>query len=172
MRRPLAILLLVPVLLLLLEWGVEKRAAMPLWGWAEWKVFLVGPLWSASFWVSLVVWGAWWSWKGGHKRSVAWALGGLFAVWIGFAYFASYKYLADMYHLPNVHILQFTLLESANAWELTQEVLRWWHFLLAPLVLGALAWFVGTHFVALGLRLSIMRAAWRRLLLGFLTLSF
>lgn len=171
-RLGLALILIIPLFLLLLESFVEKRSAMPAWGWAEWKVFLVGGLWSLSFWASLMVWGAWWTWKGGHKTKVAWALGGLYAAWILFAYFASYKYLADMYHLPNVHILQFTLLESGNAWALAKDVLHWWHLALAVLAVGSLAWFLGGRFLALGRWLQGMSAWPRRALLTGLTLAF
>lgn len=168
----LAWLLLLPLGLILFECLVEKRKAMPGWGWAEWKVFLVGALWSLSFWASLVLWGAWWTWKGGHKRRVAWSLGGLFAAWVFSAYFTSYKYLGDMYHLPNVHILQFTLYESGNAWALAKEVLRWWHLAAAVTAVAALAWLLGTRFLALGTRLKSMAALPRRALLASLSTLF
>lgn len=171
-RLALALILLLPAALLLFESLVEKRAVMPAWGWTEWKVFLVGSLWSFSFWASLMVWGAWWTWKGGHKRRVAWGLAGLFVVWVGFAYFASYKYLSDMYHLPNVHILQFTLYESGNAWALAKEVLSWWHLAAAVTGVALLAWFLGNRFLALGLWLQAMSALPRRIMLAALSLSF
>ncbi|HLP43172.1 MAG TPA: sulfatase-like hydrolase/transferase, partial [Fibrobacteria bacterium] len=164
--------LTLPLVLISFEILVEKRAAMPAWGWAEWKVFLTGILWSLAFWFSLVLWGAWWTWKGGHKRRVAWGLGGLFTAWILLTYFTSYKYLADMYHLPNVHILQFTLLEPGNAWALAKEVLHPWHLGAALLVVAALAWIMGNRFLVLGLWLKSLGAFPRRLLLGGLSIGF
>ena len=155
---------LVPAALVLVDILVDKRTGMPAWAWSEWKVYLVGLLWSLSFWAALLIWGAWVVRLAGHRRVAAFVLAGLFGLWIGFAYFASYKYLSDMYHLPNVHILQFTLYESANAWELTKEVLRWWH---APLIGAGLflsAWLLGNSLHTAAVGLHSVRALWRRLL--------
>ena len=162
----------VPAALLLVDVLADKRAAMPLWAWGEWKVFLVGLLWSFLFWAVLLFWGTWLARKAGLRRLPAFALAAIFSAWIGFAYFASYKYLRDMYHLPNVHILQFTLYESANAWELAKEVLRWWHCRWRPPASPPRRGCSGTGLLAAGHRLQAMRALWRRLLHGGLTAAF
>lgn len=77
-----------------------------------------------------------------------------------------------MYHLPNVHILQFTLLESGNALALAKDVLHWWHLILAVLAAGSLAWILGGRFLALGWWLRGMSAWPRRALLAGLTFAF
>jgi phosphoglycerol transferase MdoB-like AlkP superfamily enzyme len=171
-RQSLALIVVVPLVLLVSESLAERGLATPGWSWAEWKVFLVGSLWSLSFWASLVLWGAWWSWKGGHRKGVAWALAALFMAWNTFAFFISYKYLLDMYHLPNVHILQFTIMEWSNAWELAKGVLRWWHLGLAMLGVGLCAFQLGNRFITLGPWLEAMPTVRRRLLLAVLSTAF
>jgi phosphoglycerol transferase MdoB-like AlkP superfamily enzyme len=169
-RQSLALIVALPLLFLVTESVAERGFAAPSWAWAEWKVFLVGSLWSLSFWASFVLWGAWWSRKGGPKA--AFGLAALFVAWNTFAYFISYKYLRDMYHLPNVHILQFTIMEWGNAWALAKDVLSWWHLALAILGVGVLGWQLGLRFLVLGPWLEDMSALKRRALLFVLTGAF
>jgi phosphoglycerol transferase MdoB-like AlkP superfamily enzyme len=171
-RQSLALVVILPLALLMFEALAERGMSAPGWGWAEWKVFLVGALWSLTFWASLMVWGSWWTWKGGLKGAVAWGLAGAFVAWNTFAYFISYKYLRDMYHLPNVHILQFTIMEWGNAWALAKEVLSWWHLVLALAGVGILAWQLGNRFLTLGPWLGVMPALHRRLMLVVLSGAF
>src|SRR4051812_4205391 len=74
-------------------------------------------------------------WRGrrGH-RAVAWALAIFSGTWLCIGYAMTFKYLKDMYHLRNVHVLEFSLYERGNAWVLAREALHWWH---VPVVLTA-----------------------------------
>ncbi len=152
-----------PIILKTFEFLVQQNGVWQTWGWPEWKVFLTGQLWSLLFWVSTFAWGGWWVWKGGHRRRVAWVYATLLTVWIFLSYFVSYKYLKDMYHLPNVHVLEFTLHEGRDSWVLARDTLSWWHIPLASAFIFMLVFWLAKHFVNLASAMEAMRF-WRRMI--------
>src|SRR6185436_94087 len=84
---------IIPLVLLIAEILLEKRGTMPAWGWPEWKVYLTGEAWSVFFWINLILWGAWLTWKADPRQPVLILAAALFGAWQCFAYFATYKYL-------------------------------------------------------------------------------
>ncbi len=162
--RVLLPVLAFPAALKMIEYIVQQKNAWHSWGWPEWKVYLTGQLWSWLFWISAFVWGGWWVWKGGHRRRFAWGFSASICVWILLAYFISYKYLKDMYHLPNVHVLQFTLYEWKNAWVLARDTLHWWHVPVVLALLSFLVYWLGKHLRKLAVRTECM-TFWRRTIL-------
>jgi arylsulfatase A-like enzyme len=168
---------ILPIGLFGLEFLAEKRATMPNWGVPEWKVFLTGSLWSLLFWICLAWTSAWIAGGVLRRRSaraeteggrlpldfgwVVWLIAAAASLWILSAYFITYKYLYDMYHLPNVHILQFTIYEWRNAWALAKDTLHWWHLLACPIAVWAIAAWLRSAFFAAAPTLSSMRA-WAR----------
>jgi hypothetical protein len=165
-------ILVIPLVLLILEMVLEKRAVMPAWGWPEWKVFLTGEGWSVLFWINLIFWGAWMAWKSDPRRPLLLSAAALFGVWQFFAYFATYKYLKDMYHLPNVHILQFTIYEWRNAWVLAKDFLHWWHLGAAVLFLAVFSVWFGNRLQAAAPWVASLRPWRRRTALVILSVSF
>jgi glucan phosphoethanolaminetransferase (alkaline phosphatase superfamily) len=163
-------ILVLPAFLLILEFVLEKRNVLPAWGWPEWKVYLTGEGWSLLFWINLTAWGAWLAWKTDPRRPFLLAATALFGAWQFFAYFTTYKYLKDMYHLPNVHILQFTIYEWRNAWVLAKDFLHWWHLAAALLCLAVFAVWLGKCLEALAPWMSSLRPWKRRVSLGILSL--
>lgn len=165
-RRAAFGILLIPFVLLALEFFLEKGAVVHGWGWPEWKVFLTGEVWSLLFWINLLAWGAWIAWKFQRRRAVIFALAAAFGVWQFFAYFATYKYLKDMYHVPNVHILEFTLYEWRNAWVLAKDFLHWWHLAAALVFLAGFSKWFGESLSALAPWIASLKPWKRRASLG------
>ena len=143
---------------------IDKHDAFREWTRAQWGVWATGFAWDLSAWISFLVLLAWIRARPGRStRPVFWGmvLFGSFALLFATALSAGYREV--FHHLPNVHALEFAIVEWRNAWTMVEDGFTPWAVVWFAASIPAIA---GLHFLGLGAwnRLSAPTRGWRRAL--------
>lgn len=176
--------LFLPLVLWIPDWALVKRGMVGDWGVPEWKVYLTGAGCSVAFWGAYILTAGRMRLAGHLQRHHLWTLHSLWISVVLSGLVISLGYFESMFHLPNVHILEYLIQEPDNSMQLVRESFRWWYvpvfmagvaFLSKGLVLSSESvgrmishwrgWVVNVVHVALVLALvvlSIISLGWHR----------
>lgn len=128
-----------PFVLWIPDWALVKKGAVGDWGAPEWKVYITGVGCSLVFWAFYILTAGRMRLAGRLQKHHLWTL---HSVWISIVLAGlgiSLGYFQSMFHLPNVHILEYLIQEPANSWQLVQETFHWWYMPLFATCVALLA---------------------------------
>lgn len=149
----LAALFALPACFVGLDMFIDKHAAFREWTAAQWGVWATGFAWDLSAWISFLILLVWIrSRPDKAMRPVFWGLVLFGSAALSFATALSAGYREVFHHLPNVHALEFAIVEWRNAWTMVEDGFTPWAVVWFAISVPAL---VGLHFLGLG--------AWNRL---------
>jgi len=158
----LAALFALPACFVGLDLFIDKHAVFLEWSALQWGVWATGFAWDLSAWISFLVLLVWIrSRPGKTPRSLFRGLVAFDAAALSFATALSAGYREVFYHLPNVHALEFAIVEWRNAWSMVQDGFTPWAVVWFAVSIPALA---GLHLLGIGAWSRLTRSAlgWKR----------
>lgn len=141
---------------------IDKHASFREWTAAQWGVWATGFAWDLSAWISFLILLAWIrSRPGGTARAAFWGLVLFGSAALSFATALSAGYREVFHHLPNVHALEFAIVEWRNAWTMVEDGFTPWAVVWFAVSVPAL---VSLHLLGLGAwtRMTESVRGWRR----------
>lgn len=149
----MAALFALPACFVGLDVFIDKQASFLEWTAAQWGIWATGFAWDLSAWISFLILLAWIRSRPGKMlHSLFWGLVAFGSVALSFATALSAGYREVFHHLPNVHALEFAIVEWRNAWTMVEDGFTPW----------AVAWFA-VSIPALALSHLLGLGAWTRM---------
>lgn len=141
---------------------IDKHAAFREWTAVQWGVWSTGFAWDLSAWISFLALLTWIRSRPDRTlRPVFWGLVLFGSAALSFATALSAGYREVFHHLPNVHALEFAIVEWRNAWTMVEDGFTPWAVVWFAVSIPAL---VGLHLLGLRAwnRLTAPARGWRR----------